>query len=138
MRKGYYRQVEDAARQIFGQYGYEEVGLPLLESTPLFKRLVGEADLTETNAVLNDDRLYLKDLTSKCETKAKEWDQRSQMRADELTALSKALGIMQDRVKTKDEQANKRAAALVTRISVSSWARVSCSGPGALFPLWLQ
>jgi hypothetical protein len=31
-------------------------------------------DLTERNAVLNDDRMYLKDLTSKCETKSKEWD----------------------------------------------------------------
>jgi MFS superfamily sulfate permease-like transporter len=49
-----------------------------------------QADLTETNAVLNDDRLYLKDLTAKCEAKAKLWDQRSQMRADELAALTQA------------------------------------------------
>ena len=57
VRKGYYRQVEDAARQIFGQYGYEEVGLPLLESTPLFKRLVGEAtDIVEKEMYTFDDR----------------------------------------------------------------------------------
>merc|ERR1719453_1413615 len=49
------------------------------------------------------------DLTAKCEMKAKEWDQRSMMRADELTALSSALAVMQDKVKVKSDQANKRA-----------------------------
>ena len=34
-----------------------------------------QADMTSTNAVLNDDRTYLKDLTTKCELKAKQWDQ---------------------------------------------------------------
>merc|ERR1719174_2447222 len=60
-----------------------------------------QADLTETNAVLNDDRLYLKDLTAKCESKAKLWDQRSQMRADELTALSQALVVLEGTVNDK-------------------------------------
>merc|ERR1719191_2689826 len=60
-----------------------------------------QADLTETNAVLNDDRLYLKDLTAKCETKAKLWDQRSQMRADELAALSQALVVLEGTVGSK-------------------------------------
>merc|ERR1719197_2358245 len=43
-----------------------------------------QADLTERNAVLNDDRVYLQDLSSKCEIKAKEWNQCSEMRAGEL------------------------------------------------------
>jgi hypothetical protein len=60
-----------------------------------------QADLTETNAVLNDDRLYLKDLTAKCESKAKLWDQRSQMRADELSALSQALVVLEGTVEEK-------------------------------------
>merc|ERR1719387_2544385 len=60
-----------------------------------------QADLTETNAVLNDDRLYLKDLTAKCEAKAKLWDQRSQMRADELAALSQALVVLKGAVASK-------------------------------------
>merc|ERR1719281_1960087 len=60
-----------------------------------------QADLTETNAVLNDDRLYLKDLTAKCEAKAKLWDQRSQMRADELAALSQALVVLEGTVASK-------------------------------------
>jgi len=58
-------------------------------------------DLTATNAQLNDDRVYLKDLTSKCETKAKEWDQRSAMRADELAALTQALAVLESTVATK-------------------------------------
>merc|ERR1719198_137678 len=65
--------------------------------------------LTNAQAKLTDDETYLKDLTAKCELKAREWDQRSQMRADELTALNKALGVMTDRVKVKSDQANKRA-----------------------------
>merc|ERR1719321_462830 len=62
-----------------------------------------QADLTETNAVLNDDRVYLKDLTAKCEAKAKLWDQRSQMRADELTALTQALVVLEGTVGAKAE-----------------------------------
>lgn len=56
-RKRAYRRVEDAARLIFGRYGFAEVGLPILESTPLFKRLVGEAtDIVEKEMYTFDDR----------------------------------------------------------------------------------
>jgi len=51
--------------------------------------------LVTAEAQLKDDQLYLKDLTERCEVKAKEWDQRSQMRADEITALTKALEIIE-------------------------------------------
>merc|ERR1719465_131561 len=40
-----------------------------------------KGELTETKANLHDDNKYLKDLTAQCEAKAKEWDQRSTMRA---------------------------------------------------------
>merc|ERR1719236_244960 len=62
---------------------------------------MAQGDLTETNAVLNDDRVYLKDLTAKCELKAKEWDQRSQMRADELAAITQALAVIESTVAAK-------------------------------------
>merc|ERR1719454_1235602 len=62
-----------------------------------------QADLTETTAMLNDDRVYLKDMTEKCETKAKLWDQRSQMRADELSALTQALSVLESAVAEKAE-----------------------------------
>merc|ERR1719199_1358396 len=57
-----------------------------------------QADLTERNAVLNDDRVYLQDLSSKCELKAKEWNQRSEMRAGELAAITQALGVLEGKV----------------------------------------
>jgi hypothetical protein len=50
--------------------------------------------LLEAEVTLKDDQLYINDLTDRCELKANEWDQRSQMRADEITALSKALEII--------------------------------------------
>merc|ERR1719161_3206410 len=58
-------------------------------------------DLTATQATLTDDQNYLKDLTEKCNLKSKEWDQRSQMRQDELTALTTALTIVKGKVAEK-------------------------------------
>jgi histidyl-tRNA synthetase len=43
-----HRRVEDEARALFHEYGYEEVSLPLLEQTGLFQRAVGEStDIVE-------------------------------------------------------------------------------------------
>merc|ERR1719379_1746910 len=53
-----------------------------------------ESFLAKTKANLNDDNLYLKDLTAQCESKAKEWDQRSVMRGNELKALEQAIEIV--------------------------------------------
>lgn len=41
-RQRLFRKVEDAAREVFTGYGYQELGMPILESTHLFKRAVGE------------------------------------------------------------------------------------------------
>jgi len=41
-RQRLFRKVEDAAREVFASYGYQELGMPILESTHLFKRAVGE------------------------------------------------------------------------------------------------
>jgi hypothetical protein len=65
-------------------------------------------DMVKEEALLKDDELYLKDLTSKCELKAREWDQRSQMRAEEVTALTAALKIIKGRVEA-NSAVNKRA-----------------------------
>merc|ERR1719506_783515 len=56
------------------------------------------------NAVLNDDRVYLKDLTIKCELKAKQWDQRSSMRASELSAITQALTVLTGQVATQADK----------------------------------
>jgi len=65
-------------------------------------------DMVKEEALLKDDELYLKDLTSKCELKAREWDQRSQMRSEEVTALTAALKIIKEGVKD-NSAVNKRA-----------------------------
>lgn len=65
--------------------------------------------LVVSEAMLKDDKLYLKDLTERCEARAADWDQRSQMRASELKALSQALTILQEEVVGRDEAVNKRA-----------------------------
>merc|ERR1719157_135091 len=65
-------------------------------------------DTVLEEATLKDDELYMKDLTERGELKAREWDQRSQMRAGEVTALGKAIDIITNRAKA-NESANKRA-----------------------------
>jgi len=71
------------------------------------------AQLLVASAQLQDDESYMRKTTEMCEARAKDWDQRTQMRAGELDALAKALEIMTDRVKAADESANKRALMLV-------------------------
>ena len=45
------------ARQVFERYGYEEIGLPILESTQLFKRAVGDStDIVNKEMYSFDDR----------------------------------------------------------------------------------
>lgn len=65
-------------------------------------------DLVTADATLQDDSAYLRDLTARCEEKARDWDQRSSMRNDEVKALSEALQILTDKVKDADK-VNKRA-----------------------------
>jgi hypothetical protein len=68
-----------------------------------------QRDLTTTQATLTDDQQYIKDLTAKCTEKAELWDQRSKMRADELTAISTALTIITGTVKEKGELLQTKA-----------------------------
>merc|ERR1719326_1393869 len=63
-----------------------------------------KGQLTETKANLHDDNKYLKDLTAQCEVKAKEWDQRSTMRAGELKALEEAISIVGGTVQGVDQR----------------------------------
>jgi len=84
------------------------------------KKSVAKArsDLVTSEEVLKDDQLYLRDLTHRCETRAKDWDQRSKLRNDELTALTEALTILKDNKNAEgktlsdlDKDVNKRALA---------------------------
>merc|ERR1719343_1316416 len=65
--------------------------------------------LVNAEALLKDDQVYLQDLTVQCEARAKDWDQRSQLRAGELKALAEALTILKEKVSPQDIAVNKRA-----------------------------
>ncbi len=56
-QKAIHRHIEDVARSVLAGYGYQEIGLPVLEQTNLFKRLVGEnTDIVEKEMYTFDDR----------------------------------------------------------------------------------
>merc|ERR1719171_3498368 len=68
------------------------------------------AALTTVAAVLLDDQEYLKELSAMCELKAKTWDQRTQCRQDELSALTAAISIIKGAVSEKTTAATIRFA----------------------------
>ena len=56
-KKVRFRLIEDQARRVLAGYGYQEVGLPILESTNLFSRLVGAStDIVEKEMYTFNDR----------------------------------------------------------------------------------
>merc|ERR1719375_2155466 len=88
-----------------------------LKATKMEAIAASSKELTETSATLTDDQNYLKDLTEKCNAKSKEWDQRSQMRQDELTALTTALTIVKEGVATKTTEKTVRLVQSKTEVS---------------------
>merc|ERR1740133_9213 len=74
-------------------------------------------ELTETSATLTDDQNYLKDLSEKCNSKSKAWDQRSQMRQDELTALTTALTIVKNGVAVATSEKTVRLVQSAAKVS---------------------
>jgi histidyl-tRNA synthetase len=64
-------RLEDAARAIFAQYGYCYLQVPLVESTPLFVRAIGEVtDVVEHEMYTFEDRLNGESLTLRPEATA--------------------------------------------------------------------
>jgi len=54
---GWWHRLEDAARRVFGGYGYDEIRTPILENTELFARAVGAAtDVVEKEMFTFNDR----------------------------------------------------------------------------------
>lgn len=84
--------------------------------------------------MLKDDQLYLRDLTQRCETRAKDWDQRSLLRRDELAALRKALDFLNLEVASRDAEVNKRASLLQKRGSAGGgWSTIKAHGVALSF-----
>lgn len=82
-------------------------------------------NLVEAQSLMKDDEQYLKDLTTRCETSANEFDQRSSMRGGEIEAISTALKVLGDRVKGADEKVNKRA--FMQQAEVQAVAQISAT-----------
>jgi len=53
-----------------------------------------KGDLADTTATRDDDSKYLSDLTATCTQKASDFENRQQLRADELAAIEKAMEIL--------------------------------------------
>ena len=54
---GRWRRIEDVLRDVAQSYGYEEIRVPLLEQTELFRRSIGEVtDIVEKEMYTFDDR----------------------------------------------------------------------------------
>lgn len=83
--------------------------------------------LVEAESLMQEDKVYLKDLTLRCEARARDWDQRSHMRANEVEALTQALEILEGKVAGLDE-VNKREALLGKKAIVKAVNLTSVNG----------
>ncbi|MFK5914819.1 MAG: ATP phosphoribosyltransferase regulatory subunit, partial [Woeseiaceae bacterium] len=53
----YWQYVENTFRELMQSYGYNEIRMPIVESTALFKRSIGEVtDIVEKEMYTFDDR----------------------------------------------------------------------------------
>merc|ERR1719436_2204696 len=67
-------------------------------------------ELTTVSADLFDNMEYLDELNQICSDKAKTWDQRTKLRANELTAITQAMGIIKATVSEKTQASTVRLA----------------------------
>ncbi len=66
-----WERFEDAVRGVFGQYGYRNLRVPVVEATPLFVRAIGEVtDVVEKEMYTFEDRLNGESLTLRPEATA--------------------------------------------------------------------
>jgi hypothetical protein len=70
------------------------------EDKAMKQKLIAEksGDLSVVSAVLLDDQQYLNELSKMCTEKGLTWDQRSQVRQDELSMLTTVIGIIDKEV----------------------------------------
>jgi len=77
-------------------------------------------ELTTTSADLLDNQQYLSELAQLCEARAKTWDQRSRVRADELSALTSATTIIKTSVSENTSAKAVRFAQQGVRVKMAS------------------
>merc|ERR1719327_571708 len=76
-------------------------------------------ELTTVSAQLLDDMQYLDELNTICSDKAKTWDQRTKLRANELTAITQATGIVKATVSEKTQSSTIRFAQTGTVLHIA-------------------
>merc|ERR550532_855078 len=76
-------------------------------------------ELATTEAVLADDKQYLKELTKMCDDKAKTYKQRSAARQEELKALAAATDIVKSSVSEKTSSSTIRFAQQAVRVRIA-------------------
>jgi len=92
LQQGLTSQME-ANLQAMGQL---ETDIANLKSTIATAR----GDLVASKEALQNDQLYMQELTARCEARANDWDQRAKMRAQELAAITEAHDILVNNVST--------------------------------------
>merc|ERR1719191_334056 len=65
-----------------------------LKAKKLQAKADAEGDLTDTTTTRDDDVKYLEDLTANCEQKAADFEQRQNLRQEEIEAITKAIEII--------------------------------------------
>merc|ERR1719223_693903 len=86
-------------------------------------------ELTTVSAQLLDDMEYLDELNQVCSDKAKTWDQRTKLRANELTAIVQATGIVKATVAEKTQSSTLRFAQTGSTLRI---AEAVASSPSAM------
>jgi prefoldin subunit 5 len=66
----------------------------VIRAKKLQAKKMAEADLAETQAVMEADKKYLADVTATCETKASEFASRQKLRTEEISVLEQAIEII--------------------------------------------
>jgi len=89
-------------------------------------------ELTTVSAQLLDDMEYLDELNTVCSEKAKTWDQRTKLRANELTAITQATGIIKATVSEKTQSSTIRFAQTGTVLHIADAVASSDSAMEAI------
>jgi len=94
-----------------------------------------QGDLTSTNAQLLDDQAFLSELTSNCNARATLYHQRSDTRAQELSAIHQATEIMKTRVaeiETAPTRLIQQKKQRRSQVDALSFVQISHSGVAAV------
>jgi len=89
-------------------------------------------ELTTVSATLLDDMEYLDELNTVCSEKAKTWDQRTKLRANELTAITQATGIVKATVAEKTQSSTIRFAQTASVLHIADAVASSDSAMEAI------